>query len=135
MGDKEMTATKQVEFRAKRNAFIKRSFRDTADRDYISARILHRNRLVEQFLWQALQCIEKYLKAILLFNNKGTKHLNHNISQALNDALSIEGLGVTVTKRTSDFVDSINEEGPNRYFSYPRFARGKEFRNLHLLSE
>lgn len=68
--------------RGARNDFITKSFRDTADRDYISARILHRHKLVEQFLWMALQTIEKYLKAILLFADVPTKELNHNLKRA-----------------------------------------------------
>ena len=48
--------------------FANRCFRNIADKDYIAARLCYRNGLVPQFHWQALQAIEKYLKAILLIN-------------------------------------------------------------------
>ena len=41
--------------------FIKRSFVDIADQNYISARILYRYNLKHDFLWAAQQAIEKYL--------------------------------------------------------------------------
>jgi hypothetical protein len=51
------------------NGFIDRSFRDVADQDCIAARIVHRySGLDLQFLWLAEQAVEKYLKAILLYN-------------------------------------------------------------------
>jgi hypothetical protein len=37
------------------------ALRDVADEDYIAARALYRIRLDRQFLWSALQAIEKYL--------------------------------------------------------------------------
>lgn len=50
------------------NNFATRSFRDVADQDYVLARIAYRSELYAQFLWSGLQAIEKYLKAILLYN-------------------------------------------------------------------
>lgn len=44
------------------NDFAIRSFRDTADRDYIHARLAYRAQLVPQFQWSALHCLEKYAK-------------------------------------------------------------------------
>ncbi len=116
--------------RAQRGFFITRSFRDTADRDYISARILHRYRLTEQFMWMSLQAIEKYLKAILLFHDLPTKHLNHNICIALAEAKAINRLGMRISERASKFVSYINEQGPNRYFTFPRYAEGDELFHL-----
>jgi hypothetical protein len=46
------------------NDFAIRSFRDTADCDYISARMAFRARLIPQFLWSGLQAIEKYFTKI-----------------------------------------------------------------------
>ncbi len=43
-----------------------------ADCDYISARANYKMHLRQQFLWSALQAVEKYLKAILLFNGKSS---------------------------------------------------------------
>ena len=50
------------------NDFATRSFRDTADGDYIAARLAYRARLSQNFLWSSLHAIEKYLKCILILN-------------------------------------------------------------------
>ncbi|MCA1796649.1 MAG: HEPN domain-containing protein [Geobacteraceae bacterium] len=52
------------------NDFATRSFRDVADQDYIAARLSYRHGLYPQFHWQSLQALEKYLKAILLYNRE-----------------------------------------------------------------
>ena len=40
------------------NDFAIRSFRETADKDYIAARMAYRARLIQPFLWSALHCLE-----------------------------------------------------------------------------
>lgn len=50
------------------NDFAIRSFRETADKDYIAARMAYRARLIQPFLWSALHCLEKYVKGILVLN-------------------------------------------------------------------
>jgi hypothetical protein len=50
-------------------AIAEEVFQDQADKDYIAARSNYRMNLREQFLWSGLQACEKYLKALLLFNN------------------------------------------------------------------
>lgn len=53
-------------------------FRDVADNDYLSARILFRFGFIQQAYWFSEQAVEKYLKAILLFNEISTKNLGHD---------------------------------------------------------
>jgi hypothetical protein len=65
------------------NDFAIRSFRDIADRDYITARLAARAGLIPQFLWSSLQAFEKYFKCILLLNRISSKGLNHRIEDAL----------------------------------------------------
>ena len=116
--------------RAGRNSFIEGSFRDTADRDYIAARLLHRQQLTEQFLWMSLQAIEKYLKAILLYHDRSTCHLRHDIVSALSEARTIGELGLQVTDRAERFIKYLRDQGENRYFTYPRFTEGDEMFHL-----
>jgi hypothetical protein len=47
------------------NNFATRSFRDTADGDYIAARLAYRAGLTQNFLWSSLQAIENTLNAYL----------------------------------------------------------------------
>ena len=61
------------------NDFAIRSFRETADKDYITARMAYRARLIQPFRWSALHCLEKYVKGILLLNRVDAKNLGHSV--------------------------------------------------------
>lgn len=98
------------------NDYAERSLRYTADEDYISARMSYRVGLVEPFLWSSLHAIEKYLKALLLFNKKKAKGFQHNIVALLIAAKEIEGLNLRLPTQTELFVKYINKYGENRYF-------------------
>jgi hypothetical protein len=56
------------------NSFATECFRNVADTDYVAARMHSRFGLIEQFQWSALQAIEKYLKAILLYNARAIQY-------------------------------------------------------------
>lgn len=99
--------------------FINRSFRDIADQDYLSARLLYRADLVPQFLWAAQQAVEKYLKAILLYSDISTKGLRHDLDSALDRLNAIKDITFDIPDRIKAFIHVLNEEGPNRYFEYP----------------
>ena len=128
-----MSATQEQIHRGERNAFIERSFRDTADRDFICARLCHRHGLIEQFLWASHQAVEKYLKAILLFHDQDTGKLNHDLQAALRQAQQIEALGLVISEPCLEFLNYLDSQGPNRYFIFPRFTRGKELLSLDAL--
>jgi hypothetical protein len=44
------------------NDFAIRSFRETADKDYIAARMAYRARLIQPFLWSALPLCQYNLR-------------------------------------------------------------------------
>lgn len=50
------------------NNYALRAFRDTADKDYIHARMAYKAALYPQFLWSSLHSLEKYAKCILILN-------------------------------------------------------------------
>ena len=106
--------------------FINRSFRDVADLDYISARVCHRLDLKQQFLWASLQATEKYLKAILLYNDRSTKRLGHGIEKAYGRLEQITDIEFDIPKDVQEFIRYLNIQGPNRYFEYPSFTHGTE---------
>lgn len=110
--------------------YVNRSFRDVADKDYITARIAHRYELDQQFLWLALQSIEKYLKAILLYSGKSTKEIGHSIVKAYEEVLKISDIEWDFPEDIAGFVRYLNEEGNNRYFEFP--YRKKETALLEL---
>lgn len=100
------------------NEFAKRSFRDVADQDYIAARLSYRAHLREPFLWSSLQAFEKYLKAILLFNGKSSKNIDHNLNKALRRVESIEDIGFSLPKDVKEFISYLDHYGSNRYLEY-----------------
>jgi len=107
--------------------FAKRSFRDSADQDYICARVAYRNVFDQQFKWCALQAIEKYLKAILIMNLKSAKGIGHNLRKGLEKVQAIDDLDFTLSQDTVGFIHYISDFGSDRYFSHPTFLRDGSF--------
>ena len=52
----------------------------------------YRNELDQQFLWNSLQAVEKYLKAILLYNGRSSKGIKHNIVKGLELVSAIDDI-------------------------------------------
>lgn len=112
----------QNKFRPILNDIAKRSFRDVADDDYITARLCYINRLYPQYIWHSQQCIEKYLKAILLFNKQSAKKLGHNLQKAHERILnSLSPLGLNLTDDVIRYLNHLDTWGENRYFEKPHF--------------
>lgn len=103
---------------AKVDHYITRSFRDVADDDYIAARALYRVGLDQQFLWAALQAVEKYLKATLLYNRQDTRALRHNIAGALDKVRATLGSTFKISKTAETFIRALRWQGINRYFEH-----------------
>lgn len=117
-------------YRAIRNDYIIRSFRDTADRDYIAARALFKLELREQFYWAGLQAIEKYLKAILLFSDQDTRNISHNIVKALDQVHKLDKLNFQITDDARQTVAIFSDHGEDRYFDAPQRINGDELFKL-----
>ncbi len=98
------------------NEFATESFRNTADQDYIAARMSYRAGLIEPFLWSGLHAIEKYLKAILLFNSLKAKKYGHDIEKLFGAVKEIERLDLRLPQSVDSFIKYLNEYGKNRYF-------------------
>ena len=62
---------------------IHESFVIPADEDYLTARLLYKSNLHRNFFWSAAQCIEKYLKALLLLNGISVKKKGHNLKKLI----------------------------------------------------
>jgi hypothetical protein len=98
------------------NDFAIRSFRDTADRDYIHARLAYRHRLVPQFLWSALHCLEKYAKGILLINRVPAKKLRHEVSGAIDLIRDYAKFEVKLSEAVIEFINRLETGAEFRYF-------------------
>lgn len=113
------------------NGFATQSFRDQADRDYISARLACRYELFPQFLWSSQQALEKYLKAILLYNRVKATKVGHDIKKALQLTESLP-FKIELSKRSREFVDLIANYGEFRYLDVPFHVYGHVLVDLDL---
>lgn len=105
------------------NDFAIRCFRDTADRDYVHARLAYRSKLVPQFLWSSLHCLEKYAKCILLLNRIDGRGIRHEISEALEKLNRSGRFQIELSTEVGKFVDRLEAGAEFRYFevSYYNF--------------
>jgi len=115
------------------NTFARQAFRDVADKDYILARTCYRMGLINQFFWCGLQAVEKYLKAILLFNNKKTLNLNHDIKKSLKRVEGIKKAELDIDEKDREFVRQLNKFGNNRYLTKSFDSDGNELFKLDKL--
>lgn len=111
----------------------KESFRDAADYDYIGARVSFRLHLRDQFYWSALQAVEKYLKAILLFNGVKVKDLSHEPQKIYNRICNKTPLNISLNPEQLSLLSVLEEFGNNRYKT--RYTRliGYELSELDAL--
>ncbi|SMF03710.1 HEPN domain-containing protein [Desulfovibrio gilichinskyi] len=109
----------------------RRSFRDVADQDYIAARVCYRLGLTGQFVWMAEQAVEKYLKAILLFNFKSAK-TKHNLEEALKEVHCIKEIEFNIKNESETFIKYLNQQGVNRYFDKFHYTEGNELEQLDI---
>lgn len=98
------------------NDFAIRSFRDTADRDYVNARLAYRARLIQQFQWSSLHCLEKYVKCILLLNRIDARHLRHEVTPGLGLIKKAGRFEVDVSKAVTEFIKRLEDGARFRYF-------------------
>lgn len=113
------------------NSFATQSFRDQADRDYIAARLACRHELFPQFLWSSQQAIEKYLKAILLYNRVKATKVGHDINSAMRLAAGLP-FKIELSDRSRKFVDLIATYGEFRYLDVPFHVYGHVLIDLDL---
>lgn len=116
------------------NGFATQSFRDQADRDYIAARLVCRADLMPQFLWSAQQAVEKYLKAILLYNRVPAKKVGHDIEAALQlaEAMPNAPFDIELSTRSRKFIGHLATYGQTRYVERPYHVNGHVLVDLDL---
>lgn len=105
------------------NDFAKRCFRDVADHDYIAARMCYRSGLYSQFYWSALQAIEKYLKAILLFHRVRAKDIKHNLERAWVHAKKLP-FEIHISDSTREMIERLDRFGQYRYLEASFYVDG-----------
>lgn len=83
-------------------------FRNVADREYISSRMSFRIGLVEPHLWSAIKALEKYLRAILIYNGRHKRTLSHNLVYILREVEAIKEIGFRVGDRQREFMARLS---------------------------
>ena len=111
------------------NDFATRSFRNVADYDYIAARLSYRHGLIPQFHWQALQALEKYIKAILLYNRIKAKNINHDLEAALKHTKKLP-FDMALSPSTTELIKHIGNCGRFRYLETSYFTHGPKLVQL-----
>lgn len=99
------------------NQFAIRSFRETADKDYITARMAYRARLIQPYRWSALHCLEKYVKGILLLNRIDAKNLGHSALPGIERINKHGKFKIDLTAATVSFINNLEDDGAeDRYY-------------------
>jgi HEPN domain-containing protein len=102
------------------NAFVS-DLRDIADTDYIAARACHRMMLLPPAAWSAAQAVEKYLKAILLFQCRSVKRFrNHELMPLVEAVKALPSLNFKLPDGADKFITRVSDEGSNRYGDFQR---------------
>jgi hypothetical protein len=91
------------------NDFALRCFRDTADGDYIAARMAYRADLIPQALWASQQAIEKYTKCILLLRRIVWNTPNHSLLRPLEKIE--QQIRLRLTPDTREFIKYLDTHG------------------------
>ncbi len=112
------------------NDFAIRSFRDTADYDYIAARMAYRAKLIPQFLWSSLQAAEKYLKCLLLLNRIPAKKLRHDLKAGLDLLEKQAPFPLRLSESSRKLIEHLDTFGRFRYLETPFYVSGMELARL-----
>ena len=120
----------------------------TADENYIAARWCAVNRLHTDFAWLAVHSLEKYLKAVLLYNGAPTKKQGHDITRLYEEVKPFVGLWLPAKlvkppdleilhwfERTPEqFLQHLYNNGnpDNRYLIFGHDTRAED---LHMLDD
>lgn len=116
------------------NRATDRMFVETADQNYIMARSAFMNHMNVDFFWLTAQTVEKYLKAILLKNDRKVQKHGHNLMRLYRSTINLDRrLSFGPLQRPSplpnqfwknmsieEFLERLNEMGSphNRYMIY-----------------
>ncbi len=113
------------------NSFALRAFRDTADKDYIHARMAYRADLFPQFHWSALHSLEKYAKCIAILTRipKPKDAIKHEVEKSLK--LIYEKVDIELSEQTKRFIKRLEEFGARfRYLEVSWFIKDCEIAML-----
>lgn len=119
------------------NTFATDVFRKQADLDYIAARACFRMQLRQQILWAGQQALEKYFKAILLFNGRSArypsgkrKEFGHDLAALLEEVATVPIFRFELEREQEQFVRYLAKQGPTRYLGTTGYSFGASLHQL-----
>ncbi len=115
---------------AQLNTFAIRTFRDTADRDYITARMAYRATLVQPFHWSGLHCLEKYAKGICMLNRVPARKARHEVSSLLALMAKKGPFAVELSDGTVEYIKRLEATGRFRYYEVSYYSERFEITKL-----
>lgn len=112
------------------NDFALRSLRETADKDYVHARLAHRSGLIPQFLWSSLHCLEKYTKCVLVLNRIEAHSLKHEIEAGVALVGKKGNFQIELSEPVTEFIRSLEVGARFRYYETSYHAEGLDLAKL-----
>jgi hypothetical protein len=127
-------------------SIVNEMFVHTADENYIAARWCYEQRLHTDFFWLGTHALEKYMKAVLLYNGRSVKRYSHDVVRlygavhtigksllpgTLKKPPTLTGLH-WINRTAKEFLEflALNGSPENRYLSYGYSTRSQD---LHML--
>ncbi len=89
----------------------------------------YRARLIPQFHWSSLQAIEKYLKAILLYNRIKARDINHDLSKALGHIKELP-FKLKLSNSSLELIRHLDKFGRFRYLESSFYVFGPKLIEL-----
>lgn len=112
------------------NDFALRSLRETADKDYVHARLAHRARLIPQFQWSSLHCLEKYTKCVLVLNRIDARSIRHEVEAGIALIGERGKFQIELSEVTLKFIRNLEDGARFRYYETSYHAQGIDLAKL-----
>lgn len=100
--------------------------RDSADKAYLLARSAYRLSLTEEFLWQSLHAIEKYLKSVALYAFMDVRKESHVAYELLQRIEAETSIRFDLSKEEMQFLRRLDSCAPDRYCLLPKYVTGDD---------
>lgn len=117
-----------------KGSIINEMYLHTADENYITARWCHDQQLWTDFFWNSVHALEKYMKAVLLFNGISVKKEGHGLASLYEKVERLAGALLPtlltqppdldiyhwVNRTPMEFMKTLDDNGnaDNRYLTY-----------------
>jgi len=110
--------------KALQSTVIDELFVRTADENYIVARWCANNHLYTDFFWLIVHAVEKYLKAVLLYNGRSVLSYSHNIVALYDILAGFAGKLLPKELSVPEWCTALPNTLPTRQFVAYLFRRG-----------